>query len=141
MDHTSIFENINWLATLVATLGAFMLGALWHSKLLFSDSWVKEHALTPDHATGANMGLIFGLTFLQFFVGALIFEILIQNHFPEIGIFHGILLGLFIGLGWIGTAFGVSYLYLRKSLKIWMIDAGYYVVGYMIMGLVLAAWK
>ena len=38
---TSFFSDMNWLAVLVAAVAYFMLGALWYSKALFGNAWIK----------------------------------------------------------------------------------------------------
>ncbi|MDP4292220.1 MAG: hypothetical protein Q8908_14155 [Bacteroidota bacterium] len=41
--HTTIqFSEINWLAILVVLVLSFVLGALWHSRLLFGKAWTED---------------------------------------------------------------------------------------------------
>jgi len=49
--------------------------------------------------------------------------------------------GLMAGLFWVATAMGITYLFERKSLKLYLINAGYHVVTFTLMGLILGAWK
>jgi Protein of unknown function (DUF1761) len=49
-----------------------------------------------------------------------------------------ILTALGIALAFIVTAFGVNYLFAGKSMKLWAIDSGYYLVTYTLMGVIFA---
>ena len=40
-------------------------------------------------------------------------------------------------MGFIATSFGVNYLFSRLSLRLFLIDAGYWLVVYWVMGVVL----
>ena len=53
---------------------------------------------------------------------------------------NGLHLGLLVGLCWVATAYGITYLFEQRSLCIFMINAGYYIVSYIIMGTIIGAW-
>jgi hypothetical protein len=38
--NTDFLKDINWLAVLVAGIAYWALGALWYSKILFSNKWL-----------------------------------------------------------------------------------------------------
>lgn len=133
---TICFDYINWISVLVAALAAFAIGGLWYSPLLFSKIWQRELKLSDDEIKSANMALIFGTTFILNVVGAVFLDMLIG---PEACWMNGLITGLLVGLAWISTSFGINYLFGRKSLKLFLIDAGYFVVFYAIMGLILGS--
>ncbi|MDQ3101394.1 MAG: DUF1761 domain-containing protein, partial [Bacteroidota bacterium] len=54
----------------------------------------------------------------------------------QVGLYHGLLIGLFF----VATSMGINYLYQRKSLKLWAIDAGYQVCFMGLIGAILGAW-
>lgn len=138
MNINIAFETINWLSVVVATLSAFALGSLWYSPILFTKAWQKEAKLSDDDLKGANMPLIFGTTFVLQFISATVLDLFIG---PSGTWSTGLIAGSIVGVAWIATAFGTSYLFSRKSLKLYFIDAGYFVVYFLIMGLILGAWK
>jgi hypothetical protein len=47
--------------------------------------------------------------------------------------------GAAIGFGLVALAFGVNYLFEGKSIKLWLINAGYNVVIFSLMGLIIGA--
>jgi len=136
------FSNINYLAVAVAALVSFALGALWYSPALFGKTWQKELEFTDDYLKEGNMGKIFGTSFVLIVVMAFGMAILVQGHGEnDIGWAQGLHHGLYVGLGFIGTSMGINYLYQRRSLKLWAIDAGYQILFLCIMGIILGAWK
>ena len=52
----------------------------------------------------------------------------------------GLKMGLFVGVFFIITSYGVNILFQRKSFKLWAIDSGYQVVLMVIMGMIIGAW-
>ena len=46
-----------------------------------------------------------------------------------------------IGLAWVATSFGVNYLFEQKSLKLWLINAGYQALMLTLMGGIIGAWQ
>lgn len=138
MELSTLFSNIHWLAVLVASLAAFAIGSVWYSPLLFSKAWQKELKLSDFDIKNSNMIVIFGLTFVLMFISALILDLFLPRDSTAL---IGLIAGLLVSVGWIATALGVNYLFGRKSLKLYLIDAGYFVVFFAVMGLILGAWR
>ena len=53
----------------------------------------------------------------------------------------GLLIGLIAGVGFVATTFGASYAFEYRSLRIYLINAGYPLVSFAIMGTVLGLWQ
>ena len=135
------FANINFLAVLVSAIVSFALGALWYSPVLFGKTWQRELGFSDEDLKGANMGKIFGSSFVLMLIMGLGMAMLIQGHFDqEITWLSGLKHGIYIGLVFVGTSMGINMLYQRKSLKLWFVDAGYQIVFLGIMGAILGAW-
>ncbi len=135
------FASINFLAVLVSAIASFALGALWYSPVLFGKTWQLELGFSDEDLKGANMGKIFGSSFVLMLVMGLGMAMLIQGHFDqEITWLSGLKHGIYIGLVFVGASMGINMLYQRKSLKLWFIDAGYQIVFLGIMGAILGAW-
>ncbi len=137
MQTLHLCSQVHWLSVLVATFSAFALGSLWYSKLLFGTSWQELSGLTREKMQQANMGVIFGTTFVLNFIGALVLDIFLG---PDASLSAGLRLGLTISLVWIASSFAINYLYTLKPLKLFLIDAGYFVVFYAVEGTILGAW-
>ena len=122
-----------WLPSLVAALSAFILGGLWYSPILFGKAWQKESGLSDERLKAANKGVIFGLSFVLCLIAALAFSMVIGTVASFFMALHS---GIGIGLAWVATSFGVNYLFELKSLKLWLINAGYHTAQFTIYGLV-----
>ena len=133
---TICFDTVNWISVIVAALAAFAIGGLWYSPLLFSKVWQHESKLSDADIKNANMALIFGSAFVLNFIGAVFLDMLIGT---EANWMTGLVNGLVVGIAWISTAMGINYLFGRKSLKLFLIDAGYFVVFFAAMGAILGA--
>lgn len=55
--------EINWLAVLVAALVPTLIGFVWYHPKVMGTVWMKAADMTEEKMKGANMGLIFGLSF------------------------------------------------------------------------------
>jgi len=126
------FQNLNWLAILLASVSAFALGFLWYS-VLFVKRWMKENGFTEDTNKDANMLKIFGLSFLLMVFAAFNLAMFIGKG----GAHFGAMAGFLAGVGWVFTFLGVTYLFERRSLALFLINGCYSVVSLTIMGLII----
>lgn len=133
--------NINYLAVLVAALSAFAIGSVWYSPLMFGKGWQKALGLSDEDIKDANMLVIFGTSFLLMVIMAFGLAILFNALSPNGSDWlSGLKQGLFIGVFFIATSYGVNILYQRKTFKLWAIDSGYQVLLLGIMVLIIGAW-
>lgn len=126
-------RSIEWLPTLIATFSAFIVGGLWYSPLLFAKAWQRETGLSDEQLAAANKALIFGVSFVLCLLAAIAFSMVIGRDPSFMMAFHS---GVGIGVFWVATSFGVNYLFELKSVKLWLINAGYHVVQFTVYGLV-----
>ncbi len=131
------FGSINYLSVLVATLLAFGLGAIWYGKPLFGSAWQKEMGLSDEDLQSGNMALTFGTTFVVAFIAMLFLAVFMS---PDATVASGALHGAIIATVFIATSIATHYLFSQKSLKLYLIDAGYDVVRYALAGAVLGAF-
>jgi hypothetical protein len=138
MHLAQILAGVNWIAVFVATITAFMLGAVWYSKALFANAWMQEVGLTEEAVNGANMGKTFGGAFILQLLAAIALSAVLGEGSNWM---EGLHTGLWIGLFWVATAYGVTYLFEQRSLRLWLINAGYYVVWYALIGAIIGAFE
>lgn len=137
MDLAHSLDGINWLAVVVATVAAFALGGLWYSKALFGNTWLEEVGLTEEAVNSASMLKTFGGTFvLQLLATTALATTLGADSVWMDGLQNGLL----ISVMWIATAYGITYLFEQRSIRLFFINAGYYVVLFAISGSILGAW-
>jgi len=136
MNLCTSFSEINWLAVAVITVFSFMLGAFWHS-VLFNKAWKKDSNSVYNSENRGNPGILFGLTAVSHLIAVIALALLIGHNSTVV---CGLLFGLIVSIAWISTSIGVTYLFVGRSFRLFLIDAGFYVVFYTIAGLILAIW-
>ncbi len=135
--------TLNYLAILVSALISFGIGALWYSPILFAKTWQKHVGLTDKDLARGNLILTYGgsLILMLIMVFALAISIKEFALLNQITWQIGALKGLFYGVSFSLASIGINYLYQRKSLKLFLIDASYQVFSMMVSGVILAVWK
>jgi hypothetical protein len=129
--------EVNYLAVIAAAIATFALGGLWYSPALFGKVWQREAGVSEEKMKTANMALIFGLTFVLSLIAAWVFALFLG---PRPPMALGLGAGFSAGLCWVAASFGISYLFERRSLKLWLINGGYHTLQFTIIGLILALW-
>jgi uncharacterized membrane protein len=138
MDMQNAFQNLNWLAIIVAAVSAFILGGLWYSPLMFVKRWMKETGITEESTKNANMLKLFGFSFILSFIASFFLAMFIGT---GAGGAFGALAGFMAGFGWVLTFLGIIYLFESRSLALFLINAGYSVVSLTIMGFIIGVWQ
>ena len=136
MNLCTSFSEINWLAVAVLTVFSFMLGAFWHS-VLFNKAWKEDSKSEYNSENRGKPGKLFGLAGISHVVAVIALALLIGHNSTAI---CGLLYGLTVSIVWVSTSIGVTYLFVGRSFRLFLIDAGFYVVFYTIAGLILAIW-
>ena len=125
--------EISWLATLVATVLAFALGGLWYGPL-FGKAWMAEHGFTEQQlAKDFNPAKTYGLTAVLAALSAIVFGIFLAMLGAHSALFAAGF-GFSAGLFWVAASIGTNYLFERSSLKLFLINGGYHVVRFSLMG-------
>lgn len=129
-----------YVEVLIGGAAAFLLGAGWYTAL-FGKMWQAETGVTDEQAK-SGAGMAHGLAFVMMCI--ISFNINFIINFHEVaeqtfvhGAFHGIMVAAFVAV----PAVAIHYLYQRKSLKLFLIDAGYILAFCALSGGVMAALK
>ncbi len=134
MDLIATFSQINWLSIGVATVvGFFVVGGIWYGPL-FGQAWMQEQGFTEESLADRNAAKIFGLSLVLAFIAVLILDMFIG---ANADLAFGMLAGFFAGFGWVATLLGVIYLFEARSLKAYLINAGYCVFAMTCAGAIL----
>lgn len=129
--------DINLFAVFIAAVSTFMIGGIWYGPL-FGKLWMKENGFTEEMLKKRNMGRVFGVSFVCAFIAAILLEMFIgRNAELQFALFASVS----VGSGWVATSFGIVYLFEGRSLKLFFINAGYFLVSFLVMGLVLGIIK
>jgi hypothetical protein len=138
MDMQNAFQNLSWLAIIVAAVSAFLLGSIWYSPLMFLNRWMKELGITKDSTKKVSMVKLFSLAFILSFIASLFLAMFIGSN---AGAGFGALAGFMAGIGWVFTFMGINYLFESKTMALFLINAMYSVTSLTIMGLIIGVWQ
>ena len=128
-------DFLNPLAVLVAAASAFALGGVWYGPL-FKHAWCKAAGIDPDKPAG-HPARVFGVAFAFSLVAAAVFGWFLG---PAPDIYFSVGMGVMVGLGYVGTSFGINYQFAGRPFRLWAIDAGYHTLQFALYGVVFGLW-
>jgi hypothetical protein len=131
-------SKLNFLAIFAAAAATFLVGGLWYSPVLFGKAWQRETGLTDDELKSRNPVRIFGPAFVLALLMAFNLAAFIG---PDATPGFAVAAAFAAGFGWVAFGMGVTYLFEARSLRLWLIDAGYHTVSFTLMGVILGLWK
>lgn len=126
--------EVNWLAVLLCAVSSLALGGLWYSPLLFARPWQRAAGLSDADLAGGNMAAIFALAFVLSLIAAAVFAMFLGR---GMGLWPSVAAGAAAGAFWVGASLGVNYLFERRSIVHWLINAGYHTLQFTLFGLIL----
>jgi hypothetical protein len=137
------FTQLNHWALLVSTVAYFLMGWLWFGAL-FGKMWMAEHA---KHGTKLNMKPTTAVMLRMMAIsvlGALVVSAAtayLVYRMDSTAAASGVGIGLLTGLGFSASTIGVAMNWEGKSLKLFLLDAGYPLVGAIVCGIILSVWR
>ena len=136
MDLATVINNINWLSVLISAISAFFLGGIWYGPF-FGKAWMEAFGFKEPELNERHLPKVFGVSLILAFMAALTLEMFIG---PQANLVYGGMAGFLAGFGWVATMLGILYLFENRSLKAYLINAGYCTIALTLMGLILGAW-
>lgn len=122
-----------WIV-LLAAVSSFLVGGLWYSPMLFGKAWNAENGAPP---TTAHPAKVFGVSFVFSLVAAACFGFLVG---PSPTLEASVKLGALVGAGFVAASFGINYQFAQRTFKLWLIDGGYHIAQFLLIGLVFGLW-
>jgi len=136
-----MFTGINYLAVLVSAIVFFILGGLWYAAL-FSKPWQEGLNFSPEEKAEAEKN--FPKALASHFISGLISSFVLANivrYMEASNFIEGIVCGLWIWLGFAFTIHLISLMFEKRPLKVFLINNGFYLIAFTIMGGILAVWR
>jgi surface polysaccharide O-acyltransferase-like enzyme len=138
------FMGVNLLSVLVAAIATMILGFLWYSPILFAKPWTVAMGYDPnDKAKMDEMrkgaGKLYGITFVASLLSAFVLAKIIDVTTVTSAL-YGMKIGFAVWLGFVTTVQLTSTLFKKRPIKLYLIDTGYQLVCYLVMGAILAKW-
>ena len=135
---------VNYVSVFAAAIAAMGLGFLWYGPIFgkqwkylmgLTDESMKQTTLTPGQAMAG--GFVMTLIMAYVLAHALIFA---STYLRASGISAGLMAGFWNWLGFVVPVTAGTYLWEGKPLKLWGLNASYYLASLLIMGGILALW-
>ena len=135
--------TINYLAVLVAAITSMIVGYLWYGPL-FGRQWRHLMGMTKEAMSQKSMTQTYTIMFISVLVmaGVLAHNLVFGSAFLNLsGVTAGIQVGFWNWLGFVVPVSLGTVLWDKKPWKLWFINAGYYLVVMVKMGIILALWQ
>jgi hypothetical protein len=128
--------NVNYLAIILSTLAAMLLGSLWYGPLL-GKKWMELNHFTQEELKSR------GPIWKPIIVTALMYLIASFGLSMYLGKDPSIAMGAFAGFAtaffWIGTSKFNNVTYEGQNKKLWLLHFGYDLLVYTVMGIIIGA--
>jgi hypothetical protein len=132
-------QHVNWLAVLVAALSTFLLGGLWYSPVLFGRAWIAASGVDEDAVKAGPPPHVFAFSFLFSLLMAANLAMFLAD--PTTTVLWGATAGFLAGFGWVALALAVINVFERRSWKYICINGGYMTLAFIVMGVIIGAWR
>ena len=120
------------LATLLATVLSFVLGGLWYGPL-FGKTWMRLVGVTEATLReNFNPAKTYGITFVLAFLASYVFGMFLGAD-PSMAL--GLGAGAAAGIFWVAGSLWTNDLFERRPFALTIINAGYHIVKFVLIGL------
>ncbi|HMO36892.1 MAG TPA: DUF1761 domain-containing protein [Gemmatales bacterium] len=128
---------IPWLLTLAAAVVYFVLGAVWYG--YFGEQWMRELGKRKEQLQ-TNDPTPFVIAFLSSLLNAIAVALVLNWVIPltETRLLAAFVTALLLGGAVVAAALAKHYAFAHWSWRLFAIDTGYDLVGFLLMSLLLA---
>lgn len=137
MELTLAFDVVNWYAVLTATVIVFVLGGVWYTPHLFGHPGIVAKDAEMYGGPPRRMEAILVVAFIMQWTQASLLAAILG---PNSDLWLGINVGLLIALFFICTAIAYHYVYEKRPFTHLLINGGYHLLSFAIMGAIIGSW-
>ncbi len=141
MDNIDL-GSLNYLAVLVGIIFNQVLGAAWYS--VWSKPWMAGVGLTMEDMEAMKGTARQWYPYVVAIVSTLVFTlglaILVQGLGAD-NVVDGLTLGLLAAVAFIATSYATTYSFEGRGFTIFLINIGYPLISYALIGILLAVWQ
>lgn len=127
--------DVNWIAILVAAAAGFFVGGIWYGPIM-GKKWMGAIGLTEDQLKEGSMVAIYGGAFAFSLLASWTLAHTFLSYGADLSVQAKVMTAFGVALGFIVPAIGTNYLFSQKSKTLFFIDAGYWLLFYVAMGVV-----
>lgn len=132
---------MNWLAILCAGAAYWVLGALWYSMLLGGIWGAEQERHRRENSAPSQRefaGMLIASLVSNLIASAAIAYLLHRTGTSDLT--HALKLAAGLAAGFAITTLTVVHVWEGKPTKVWVIDAGYHLIGFLIAATILVSW-
>lgn len=132
---------MNYLVVLIAAVASMVVGFFWYSPILFGNQWMKlmGHTTKSMEKAKKQTGMLYGLSFVATLVTGVILTMFIKT-IPAMTLVEGMYLSFLVWLGFVAPVQFTDVIFGGKQWKLFLINTGYQLAAFFVMGGILALW-
>ncbi len=134
----SIITEINYLAVLFSAVLYFSVGLVWYSPKKLGLVWSQLNYLKVDNEK--NTSTLLGMAFLSTLTASFILSYFVYLAKAS-SLVAGSAIGILTGFAVVTMTVGFSFVSTERQIKMYLADAGYHLIGFMLMGMILSVWR
>jgi hypothetical protein len=131
-------DKIYHPAALLSAVAYYLLGLLWYGRLFRSD-WMGLAHLTPSFVGSGDPVPPLVAAAMSLVLAYVVAIALVRDE--RRSVVRGARFGLFMGVGLVASTMLVNYLFEGRPIVLWLINAGYVVLGLTMIGAIVGGWK
>ncbi len=136
-----MFSNLNYLAIIVSAAAYFLIGGVWYA-LVFTKPWMA--ALNFGASMKQKAEKDFPKSLATHFASGLVTSFVMANVARVMGLasfLEGMELGVWAWLGFAVTINANSFMFERRPAAVFIINSGFFLVAFGIVGGIVTAWR
>ena len=131
--------SVNYLAIIVSTIAALIIGFAWYSPMTFGKRWMAYLGTTQAQLGNPGpMGMVVGL--VSAFINSWVLAVLSLN-LGGTTIADGVMLGVLVWLGFMATLTAAQISFEKKPWGLWVLNNGHNVIAQVVMAAIVTAWR
>lgn len=128
---------VSWWAIIVAAVVKFAVGWGWYAPPVLGKRWAELSGQSMTDTSGLMPAIVVQI------IGDLVMAYILARfviHYGATGLIDGAIIGFMAWLGFVATIMVTSIFYEKKPAELIAINAGYQLVGIVVMGAILGLW-
>jgi hypothetical protein len=131
------FDELNWLAVLVAAVAWFVFSSIWYSVPPISKAWQRAAKVSAEE--GPPLVMLLAPTFVGYVVTTIAIALLAAA-IGATDLADGVALGVVLGVGFGAVGALVGQLYEQKGSFYWVINGMNAVIAFSIVATIVTLW-
>ncbi|HEX4798612.1 MAG TPA: DUF1761 domain-containing protein [Burkholderiales bacterium] len=130
--------SINWRAVLVATVVAYVIGAVWYAPPVFGNRWMAALGKSKEQL-GDPVKLMVAQFLLTLVIASVLAAVVVR--FGAVTWIEGATIGFVLSLGLVATSLLSDWMFRGFSMRLYWMQIGCKVAYITVTGAILGAWR